>query len=351
MIKLGFFCLFLWATLSANAGSITLDTRIDHLSKGYNQAAGLGTQGVFRFSPLRLDLKNSYSPEIDFRLRIRLDKEFPAPNAVDNTHGGVDYAYIQHQLATDTWVTAGKLATEIGGYEVTASSADRYLSSEAYSGRDLKGNTLLGFGFSAFKYATGVKVKRTLSPNFELTLALTDRPRFLSEAANSQMLYGTTLKYKNQKSWGARASYFVEPSQAQDKSHYLSSLGVSYEEGDHRVTLDFAQILKQQIAFTESLSSTVIIWRKHLNQKWNFLAKAHSSDARLGSAQAGENFIGAEMGAEYYPKADDKSFRYHLVVNTLSQVGERTTLGIEQQAWRSQEIILGLRLEADFLNK
>jgi hypothetical protein len=178
MIKFFTFFAFLYVVNFAQpaaAGSINADLRIDYDSISYNSktvdatyptgSSVLNDSAGIKIQTGRVDFKGQTGDDISYRLRLRFDKDKSQNiNKRDGVDSSVDYAYITHK-ATSIWnISAGKIASQIGGIEGNTPGSNLYTTSVAFQGTTaLGGSRTTGsknygiLGARSLLYYTGIE--------------------------------------------------------------------------------------------------------------------------------------------------------------------------------------------------
>ncbi len=357
------------ATTQAQAiGSLNLDFRTDLLSQTFNdeaEAAGLKDNYRFNIQTARLDFKGTMSDTISYRTRIRIaTRNQGSMETRDSSNPTLDMAYATHKMSDMVKLTVGKFAIDNGGFEGTTAGADLYLTSEAYSGTGavlgLTGGTGLK-GYSNQFYQTGIKATFTLGAH-EINLtandldlntgrvsagATTNSTGAANTAEQNKSMLG--LVYKTammEKALSFIASYHTQTVKEDIKNDWIAA-GVQWNSNPILAQLDYAvntnSTKPAATVFKDELSSIVGKVVYSIDENLAVGLKAISSTEKLDAATALKNkYMSYGLQAEYKPVAADM-YRYHVALNSREmtpEVGDKRNL---------QEIIVGMRINADFL--
>ncbi len=348
-------------------GSLNLDMRADMLSQTYNDAAlaaPAAGQNNYRFvlQTARLDYKGTLNEATTFRARIRFAaKTQGAMDFRDNTNPTLDFAYVTHKMSDFLKLTVGKLATEIGGYEGNTAGPDLYFTSEAYGGSVLSGTAPKLVGYSGLLYETGAKLTFSFGDN-DLSLvafnldAANDRggtnqlTTTATTSANSQDKNAFGVAFKNSlldKTLGFMASYYTQATTPDNKNDW-TTVGVQWSPNPIVLQVDFTNINSafgaSPASFKDVLTSTTALVTYAVTENFAAGVKASTSAETLDSATTPvkNKYMSYGLQAEFKPVASEP-YRYHLALNN------RTMTPDAGDARNLQEIIVGMRINADFL--
>lgn len=345
---------------SALAGTINMDGRFDYLTKTYNDDAGGGSNSTFTFNIIRLDYKGQINDTTNMRLRARLDKA-AASQKRDTVGPQLDMAYIQKKFSDNLTVTAGKISSEIGGFEGQTQSPELYLRSGSYLGTSgISGQSLITNsdttnkrGTISYLYAAGVKAAIQTGP-IETVLMAFNPNSDADNDKNTNTFAGAIVRGSFlDKTLKVALSYHNEDeakSSADNvKSTALSSASVQYTYNDIILTAD---LLKTEVTHNDtdstkdSITSNVITVAYKMDE-WTPMVKYYSSegeDKTIGATTTLKNKeTGMSLAVEYKPVSEE-NFRYHLVYNNVEFKGDGQT-----KTPTTSDIIAGIRFNADFL--
>lgn len=353
---------------AAQAGSMSLDTRIDHSSVDVNDAAvtkaaaSHADYSKLYFRVARLDFQGALNQETTttYRVRFNLLGAATAPTATirDGASNQLQIGYVAHKMG-DLTLTMGKFVSEIGGFEGISNGSDMYLQSEYYAGtfNGVSTNTNLLYS-AAWLHVSGARLEYALAPTQSLALSvlnpLADHKNASSAFAESAMGYGVVYKGSfMDKALAVMGSYHVNPGLAAsggdstDNKNTFMTVGLKYTMNPVVVQLDYNTQEAKYAAGKSSDKITSIVGKVAYTgiEQWTPRIEFHQSqiDAQAGTS---DKYTGMGLVAEYKPR-NENNFRYHVAYNTVTGSGD-TSYKASGDVTRT-EIIVGTRLMADFL--
>lgn len=329
---------------TANAGSLNLDMRFDHSNKTYNKDAGKEGTSTFTMQTGRLDYQGKLSDALSFRTRLRFNKKQEDVNKGDSLNSTVDYAYVTHKM-NDSWsLTAGKYASEIGGFEGNTSGADLYLKTEAYDGSSL--NTQSTAKLSDYLYISGAKLGYKMGDH-SVSLMAFDAPS-TSAAPTNPHKYGAGVAYMGafmDKALTVRASYHdVAGYTNKDEKWNFVAAGIQYKAEVVTATLDYLMNTEKADANTTDKLTSIAAKVDYTGMEGVTPSlKVYSSQDK---AQAGTKINGTGVSGvvEFKPNKDEP-FRYHVAYNMANSKKDATG----EKTKTMNEVVAGIRINADFL--
>ncbi len=333
---------------SASAGTLNFDFRYDLDSTMYNDAAK-AANGVYDnykwYAKVgRLDYQSRLNDDVIFKLRANFaNKNYGSYNLRDSFSDVVDLAYVQHQIGSMYFLTAGKFASEVGGWENSVSTSDQYFFSRT------RQSTL-----ATDIYYTGAKFTfKTEDHEFALHAANNTTDAAIAGKLNQNRGY-TGFVYKGaflDKMLKPAFSYHtVSPqnSVVDPKVNYTyMTLGLRYDMAPFVVDLDVdnSQLKGRNIVDqTDTVLSTVLAFNFSFTENWTGRAKFDSTTETVyqtTTTTAKTTYTTFGLAGEYKPTKDN--FRYHIAYTTQSVKPET---GDTRQ---EDHMIAGIRILADFL--
>lgn len=328
----------------SHAANLFLDLRADHSSKSYLHSNQDG-ESRFTFKTARLDLQGSMTETLKYRFRAGYNAN-PTPLASDNLQAPVNLAYVEHKMAEGLYLQAGKVNTEIGGYESATASPEFYLRSQSntMSGPNGRFDTSLK-STNELLYLTGAKLTYKYD-NQSLTYLIANNHTDKKDR-NTHGLIWKGLWMDEALEFNA-STHFVEGPNSHDSQHYYA-LGTLYKIDNMILSIDYMYTTLIQDS-TDNKDSIHNLFNKLtyvVNDK--FRARVELDYSKTGfkvnnGVKTNEaEYLGYSGAVEYYPEPDQK-FRYHAAyaeTRTLdTDVGDK---GVER------EFMVGMRLLVDLL--
>lgn len=346
MKKILLVILAIFITTAAQGGQLNLEVRTDYNSKTYENSAEADTTRFF-FKTGRFDFQGQASENLSFRLRFAFTKDTTRVSP-DSAQPAVDYAFVTHQMTESFALTAGKFNTDVGGFEGGSSSADLYLTSEAYSRTGPRGPlTASVMGTSDILYMTGVKGIFSLK-NQEIHILATNETSSGAGATatqNSSLMGAIWRGNVLEKSLRLNLSYHTMKGPAVDDLYQFAAVGFLWR-GDILVAqMDLLNYEFKDGAASKKDSLTSVVGKINYTgwEKWIPRFELTSSEEKIEISSSTKNkFLGLGAVLEYLPYSD-AHFRYHIAYNRVEEqpeVGDNIT---------RQEVFLGIHLIADFL--
>lgn len=329
-------------TSTAHAGSLNLDMRLDYNSATYKDA-GVPDTSKFYFKTGRLDYSGKATDDISFRARLAFNKS--ATTNIDAAQTAVELAYLTHKMSDNFSLTAGKFATDIGGFEGTTSGADLYATSTFYTP---SGNATTVWGTKDLLYMTGAKLSGTFEGNAIHLMVLneTDTKAGPTNSQNSNM-FGIVYKGSfMEKALNFIASHHMMAGATKDDKHAYSAVGVMWNSSPVMVSVDYlmGEYKTDATGFKDSVNSVVVkaayTGMEGITPRLEFM----NSEEKIGGATDKTNkYVTIGAVVEYKPYTDT-NFRYHVAYNNT----KATLDGVTKDAIKD-EVVVGARLMADFL--
>lgn len=351
-----------FATATSHA-AISYDFRFDMQSKDYDEDTNkAGTEDFMRFyiQRGRLDFQGKLNDDVSYRLRLRFNQPAagkvdpvtnqPSVNERDSLGSWVDHASVTQKVYEFGFITLGKFASDIGGYE-GAAIADRYAVSSAY-GR----NTAAGLTASEdFQFYTGMKIgAAAMDHDVALHIANAEPADHQVGGKFSQNKPALGLVWKSNFGDGVYLPLFAyhqfpgAPGTAKNGKVTFLSLGNRFQIDDLQLDLD---VLKNdykddtpgaKIANT-TLATSAGFKLGSLTPKLQYTQGNIAATALSGGPETKTRQTSIGLALEFVPDLKDR-FRYHVAyVNT--EVAVEGAAKSEKVA----ELVLGARLLGDFL--
>lgn len=316
---------------------VTLDTRFEFNSRNFYGKNSEGGDSAFRFAPLRLDFRGNLKEGLDYRLRFRLDRAYQTPNATDGIHSGVDLAFLTRKFNTNSRITLGRLASEVGGFEGQTTSSELYMPSEVFSGRDLKGEQLLGFGSTNYLYPSGIKYELSFLSH-DIILLLANRPGHTTEEKNTTYFYGFELKSNWQDKGQTLLSFYFEPGNQQDSRQFLS-FGWQRDLESHLLKIESLVLRERTLLEEKYLFSYIAQWDYRYSEEFNFQNKFIQSEYQ-GALDVDFHTTRSFSSVVEYFEDGERSLRYFAGINLKN----RPSSHFHGEAESLVEFLLGFRL-------
>ncbi|HXP90427.1 MAG TPA: porin, partial [Fibrobacteria bacterium] len=213
-------------TLAVRAdNTINLVDRTDFRSQFFADSTQGQDNNQFDENYLRVDFKGNVFENVDYRLRLRLDKT----SAKDNLKGISDfanYAYVQPKLNDNFSVKIGKLWTYQAGWEEDNSSSDTYL----FSGIDNVVNN----------YALGVNPTISLDKQNNIQVILTNSDVAYPGTTTERYLdYGIAYQGMVADVIQPMLSFTVMPQTGWSKGSMIGAAGIKVDPAPVGGELDF----------------------------------------------------------------------------------------------------------------
>lgn len=331
-----------------HAASLYVDLRADHSSQSYLHSTQ-EDKSRFMFKTARLDLQGAINEDLKYRFRSGYNSNNDV-NDIDSIENGVSLAYIEHKLTDGLYLQAGKVNTEIGGFEAATSGPDIYLRSKTYGFRTPQGalNSELN-STAAMLYLTGAKLTYKFD-NQSITYLLANyRDKDNTEIKNRNT-HGLIWKGKFlDKSLDLNAStHYAEGPDRSDSQHYYA-LGAIYSFDKFILSADylFTTLIQDSTDNKDSIHTLFTKLTYLINDKLKARLDLEYSTTALEVNSNGvkneSQYLGYAAIFEFYPYPD-QVFRYHLAYSetrTLeTDIGDK---GVER------EMMAGIRIFADLL--
>lgn len=342
----------LFATLAtlmgavAQAGTLNLDMRADYNSTTHENSSEPDST-KFYFKTARLDFQGKALENLSFRLRFGFNKDTTRLNP-DAAQAAADLAFVTHKLTDSFSFTAGKFNTEAGGFEGGSSSADLYLTSEAYSHKG-PGGTLTSslLATSDFLYMTGIKGTFSLENQQIHLLATNETSTGAGDTAtqNSSLVGAVWRGAFQEKSLHLSVSYHAMNGPAKDDQYQFTATGFQWNSSPLAAQMDYLIYEFKEGASSKKDIITSVVGKISYTawEKWIPRFELTSSEEKIDINSSAKNkFLGLGAILEYLPYTDPH-FRYHIAYSNVREEPE-TGASITKQ-----EVILGARLLADFL--
>jgi hypothetical protein len=315
------------ATIAAQAdNSINLVERTDLRSNIYDDSAHQQSNNQFDVNYLRVDFKGNIFENVDYRLRLRLDK-YAAKNNLEGVSDFANYAYVQPKLNDMFSVKIGKLWTYQAGWEEDNSSSDTYL----FSGIDPLVN----------EYAVGVNpIISTEGQTLQLILTNSNRPYASNANADRFMAYGAAYQ-GNLGPVQPMLSFSMQPQTSWGEGYMIGAIGLKMDPKPFGGEIDFqywnnntgnAKYDTKYGAETfYDISGCIRLnpgpFRPQLKAFY---------DTYSDGSNTTETVIGFAPAIEYFPWAD-KDFRFHLAY-TGTQLSPKSGTSLY-----NQQVYLGVK--------
>lgn len=334
---------------AAVAGTVNFDIRADYNSTTYDKGNSDFTK--FYFKTGRLDYQGKVNDNLSFRARLAFNKSAAqgASDSVDSVASATEYAYLANKVTDYLTITAGKMNTEVGGFEGVTPSSDLYLTSEAYTNKNAKGSTLNSslFSTSDVLYATGVKATFSGAGQTVQVLAVNEAPSDSKVGTiatqNSSMMGITWRGAFLEKALNFIASYHAMEGITHDDKYQFMAAGVLWNESPFTAQVDYLNYDFKGATKSEKDTTSSFIGKFSYTgfEQWTPRLEISTSDVKDNTG-ATTKYTGVGAVVEYKPYADT-NFRYHAAYSNIRQepkIGDAST---------KQEVVVGVRLMADFL--
>lgn len=332
----------------ASAGTLNLDMRLDYLSTTYKDTTTPDT-AKFGFKTGRLDYQGTLNEDIHYRARIAFTKNTTV-QGTDKSQQAVEFAYLTHKTSDQLAITLGKLSPEIGGFEGSTSSADLYLTSEAYTRSINPPTPPTIITNNELLYMTGAKATWTFLPEQKLSFVITDKldkPDLSGPADNQNSnLFGVIYRGGFQeKTLHFNLSYHTQDGAKENDRHQFYAAGVMWRAEPISLSVDYlvSEFKEDASGHKDSLSSAVVKFAYTGIEYWTPRADLIFSEQKNEiKSQDKTKYTGFGLALEYAPYSNNH-FRYHVAyTNTQGDpdVGPRAT---------REDIIVGTRILADIL--
>lgn len=261
---------------------------------------------AFRADHLNLNITGHITPNLDFRIRQRLNKKVFDENNIFNA---TDFVYVNWQ-ATPRWrFLIGKNAVLIGGYEFDAVPIDVYYYSQFCN------NIYQGF-------TLGASAAYSFAPGQELCFQFSNSP--LSLGIEDVYSYNLGWMGSFTPHWKTIWTFNLVEDHNKNLISYIA-LGNHFQWGDFMWDIDLinrASFSQKHYFGTDFTLITKVIWSVG---KWNFCAKggfeknsAENVDPKTGRAYdvviaPGTRYIYAGAGIEFFPLRNRNTLRLHAV--------------------------------------
>ncbi len=343
--------------------ALTYDFRFDMQSRDYDEETNkAGTEDFMRFyiQRGRLDFQGKQNDDVSYRLRLRFNQPAagkvdagtsqPTVNERDSLGAWIDHASVTQKIYEFGFLTLGKFASDIGGYE-GAAVADRYVLSSTYARSTTAGLT----GSEDFQFYTGLKVGAAfMDHEVSLHIANAEPVDHTVGGKFSQNKPALGIVWKGNFADGVYLPLFAyhqlpgAPGSTTGGKLSFLSLGnrlqlddllidVDFLKNDYRDDLPGAQTVNSAIVTSFGFKLGSLTPKLQVNQG-NIEARAAA-----GATDTKTKRTSTALAVEFVPDLKDR-FRYHAAIarTELEVVGAAKTEKIS-------ELILGARLLGDFL--
>jgi hypothetical protein len=310
--------------------SINLVDRTDFRSQFFADSTQGQDNNQFDENYLRVDFKGNIFENVDYRLRLRLDKT----SAKDNLKGISDfanYAYVQPKFGDNFSVKIGKLWTYQAGWEEDNSSSDTYL----FSGIDNLVNN----------YALGVNPTISLDKQNNIQVIVTNSDvaypgTYPGAPAERYLDYGIAYQGMLADVIQPMLSFTVMPQTGWSKGSMIGGAGIKVDPAPIGGELDF-----------EYWNNSSGLASKNTNGGDQLYTVAGCARYNPGSlrpqlkifydtytyaSKTTDNVLGFAPAIEYFPWADH-DFRFH-----LAYTGTDNSPKIGKSEYNSQ-VFLGVK--------
>jgi hypothetical protein len=347
------------------AGSITYDFRFDSNSTSYNQDfkdLGYDDFSKFYVQTGRLDFKGKLNQELSYRLRWRFDKPAvassstttgtPSNNKRDSLNSSVDFASITHQFAEVVSVTFGKFASEMGGTEGQTPTADMYITSGAFADNFYVDTGRAARLMPVDLYYAGAKLTLAMSEQ-ELSLHLANNRSDFENAGKklAQNKGYVGLVYKGswlEKMFKPTASFHTVSGQDDKTKRSYLAIGAQFDVQPWMLGVDFlANELTDTADKKDKITAAVISASYSFENLKPSLKYASSTlQDNSGASELKDAETALALSLEYKPFVDT-NFRYHIAYTDYLVKPDSSR--VANNSIKRSEIILGLRMQGDFL--
>lgn len=335
-------------TAPTYAGTLSLDMRADYNSTTYEKGTADSTKYYFKTG--RLDYQGKATDDLSFRARIAFNKNAneDLTTRPDSTPAYVEYGYVSHKMADFFTLTVGKLNSELGGFEGGTSSADLYLTSEAYSHKAPLALTSNLFGTADLLYMTGIKATFSAEGQTFHLLATneSENAKTGTVANQNSSLFGAVWRGAfMDKALNFNLSYHTVNGAVKDDKFQFINAGVLWNSSPVTAQLDYLVYdFKKDTTGKIDLMTSLIGKLAYTGwENWTPRLELSSSEEKIEIASTTTNkFMGVGAVLEYKPYADT-NFRYHVAYSNVRMeppTGDAST---------KTEVVVGARLLADFL--
>lgn len=343
------------ATASASAGTLNLDLRADYSSVSLENAPGTPDSTRFYLRSGRLDYQGKALEDVSFRVRLSFAKS-AAQNGTDAAQQAVEFAFLTHKLSDMVSLTAGRMNTDVGGFEGATSGSDLYLLSPTYTTTGAAASFTGGdpakyYGTSNLLYMTGAKVTVSfLEGSNSLQLAGFNQKNDETTTPMDQNGPLVGAVYKGafmDKALNFIASYHTSEGATNDSKYQWMAAGVMWASNPVAISVDYLlnDLKNDQPTSAKNEISSVVVKAAYTGlEQWVPRLDYFSSKRKneISGTVGDIDYVGYGAVLEYKPY-NDKSFRYHIAYTNIKETpiaGDDIT---------RHEVIVGTRFLGDFL--
>lgn len=314
---------------------LSADVRVDYKSSDYSSSASdVGRDNLkYYLQMARLDYVDNLSPAVTLRVRWRISgKNQTTVNKRDSTNSNLDLAYLSVKANSDWTLQAGKIFSDIGGFEGAIPGHDIYYVSEGNSGTSyLNAGTRLT-GADTDVYYTGAKAIWSGMDSWTVAVHSANSNTAVGRNADSQspgdktdggffaqtrMMSALVVKSVKPQGWNTLVSYHLsQPGAGTEKAAY-SAIGIQWNSPEWIYQMDLlsndyqskpsAEILNDHLrTLTHSIrrvwSTSSLILRQNFSEE--LIAGVSSSDVK-------NRYIGYGVAYECL-SSQLPNLRYHL---------------------------------------
>lgn len=328
--------------LNASAGELKLDTRFESVTSRYSGFTGKPNSSSFQVSRARLDMLGNFSEQLSYRFRFDAQKASTSNTKRDKVSDFVQLAFINHTLIDGLQLQAGKIGTQVGGWEGNLSGADYYLRSKA-------GDEVVPAYYSAgagLVYTWQNQMIEALYTN-----PTQDETDADGDVEQDHSLWGLVYKGKLLEGGSLQpvVSFHSEGVGADKVNTYIAA-GGRYQLEHFDVEADYLNNSfkgKTRIGETDKTWGAVLLVRYKMNGFNPHLKYSRTEQTAESATPVKTTYDSWTAALEYVPGTPEKAeiFRYHIAVT--NRTAESDLAGSAKTT--ETNIIAGFRILTDLL--